>query len=288
MPALAGAVVMLGLIGTFYGLMAVIAVAGPAVQQQSTSYDVGQVLQPIFSGMRGIFGTSLCGLVAALLLNLARSLHREVQMRFMAEIEEFTRFRLLPTLKKESTAPGVGVAETALQVQKESATQQQEAMEKILHSLQQLQTTLQESVAGQSEKLERIALRIEEQKENSERELAALEAFSEQSQGLGQAGQSLAEIGALIRANQVEFQSGLEMFARGVEELLEGIQRDRDDESAQNSYLDRLERLLANFSERATETLAENSLHTQEILLELLNKVQGASLPRSADRGEGQ
>lgn len=446
-PALSGAVVMLGLIGTFFGLMVVIASAGPAVEQQSGSYDVGMVLQPVFSGMRGIFGTSLCGLVAALILNLARSLHQELQLRFMAEIEEFTRFRLLPSFATETAAasdPVVGAIEQLMSrleqtrekwaasmrlQQEQSAAQNATVVEAIESTVGSLRSLFAEQLAEQMESSSRLLLALEAaqktelaqcerlergfsslpekmvqqfegvissgreaqtaqllealQNQSGVQELAGalatqsrgvIEALKEQAaenqrtrgelyqklsadrataaeerqnkrasllrelssavesglekqsdrleellrqsreelgkalaedrvrsadmgeesrdgqlqeelllkvmeqiEGGAAASSVLAESVALIRANQIEFQSGLEMFQQGVAELLDGLQRSREVEGAQNSYFERLEAALAAFSERAAETIAETSLHTQEILLEVLKRSGNAN-----------
>ena len=435
-PVLSGAVVMLGLIGTFYGLMVVIASAGPAVQQQSVSYDVGMVLQPVFSGMRGIFGTSLCGLVAALVLNLARAMHQETQMRFMAEIEEFTRFRLLPSFVEESAAPGTevvfaidqltsrleqlrekiaasfrtlqeGLLSTSSSVKEsvdgasgsmrslfvEQMASQSESSSRLLLALEALVTAQSSSSSASLESAERAAATTQSalveqstlQREQASRLLEGIESLSsstalhfasltstlehssqsigsafgaaseeqhrlqqeersqllaaaetlstsqsagftqleeslcgsisslgtllqaqslsseekevpqwgdllegvrDQSSQLVGASETLSDAVSLIKANQVEFQSGLEMFNQGIEDLLDGLQRGREDENLQNSYFERLENALAFFSERAAETIAETSLHTQEILLEVLRRTGEAAEESSSTAQE--
>ena len=66
-----GTVILLGLMGTFFGLM----------------YSVAQVL---FGNMKGIFGTSLCGLFAALVLNASRGLFLSRRDEFVVRLDALT------------------------------------------------------------------------------------------------------------------------------------------------------------------------------------------------------
>lgn len=91
----AGIVILLGLFGTFFGLMKAIAAAGSSLETADNA-QILLAIQGIFSSMMGIFGTSLCGLVAALFLNTAHGLLQSRRLSFMAGVEEFTQFRLIP------------------------------------------------------------------------------------------------------------------------------------------------------------------------------------------------
>lgn len=91
-----GTLIVLGLLGTFYGLLNVVSVAGAATASQHV--DLGAVLPQIFANLQGIFGSSLSGLSASLLLTAMQGLWQSEQAEYLAEVEEFCRFRLLPKL----------------------------------------------------------------------------------------------------------------------------------------------------------------------------------------------
>ncbi len=95
MPS-ANIVIVLGLLGTFYGLLNVVSQAGNQLQGKDALSSIDAALNLLFSDMQGIFGTTLCGLVAYILMTLAQSLWEESQMLFMARMEEYTQFHLLP------------------------------------------------------------------------------------------------------------------------------------------------------------------------------------------------
>lgn len=84
-----GTVILLGLMGTFFGLMYSVATAGGAIDN-STTQGTLDTIQLLFQGMKGIFGTSLCGLFAALILNASRSLLVSARESFMARLDAFT------------------------------------------------------------------------------------------------------------------------------------------------------------------------------------------------------
>ncbi|MCQ2098994.1 hypothetical protein SAMN05720766_105185 [Fibrobacter sp. UWH9] len=84
-----GTVILLGLMGTFFGLMYSVATAGGAIDN-STTQGTLDTIQLLFQGMKGIFGTSLCGLFAALILNTSRSLLLNARDSFMARLDTMT------------------------------------------------------------------------------------------------------------------------------------------------------------------------------------------------------
>ena len=361
---LSGAVVVLGLLGTFYGLMLVVSAAGPAVEQQGGTIDIKLVLQPVLSGMRGIFGTSICGLVAAFFLNIAGTALQTAQMRFMADVEEFTRLRLLPSFAKRGSADrnalpeerlaafageiaakfdavsaSFAAATESMRAERDSALAGiREAQEKALRdaaegraAAAELQKASLESLgrelsAGIAElgnaarggsgsealgaKMDEIAGALSEIRkslavpetpaapdprldaivsalsdlrnllaENAARTAApAPAAASAPAAGnpdaLAAAAEGLAQSLALVKSNQIEFQSGLEMFSKGMEELLEGLRRRQEEDGTLDNYFNRLEAALEAFQERAAETLQESSVQTQEILLEVLRQAK--------------
>lgn len=74
-----------------------------------------------------------------------------------------------------------------------------------------------------------------------------------------------------MKVNQVEMQATLEMFNHGVELLVESHSAQGEDVEEEN-FSQKLETTLEVFHQKATESLIENSVRTQEILLELLQQ----------------
>ncbi len=91
-----GVVILLGLMGTFFGLMLAVSTAGHSIAINAAPESTLNSIQAIFSSMKGIFGTSLCGLFAALVLNASHSILVVQHTNFMADLDEFTLFVLLP------------------------------------------------------------------------------------------------------------------------------------------------------------------------------------------------
>ncbi|MGL1901835.1 MAG: hypothetical protein OCC49_06850 [Fibrobacterales bacterium] len=88
----------LGLLGTFFGLMGAISTAGSSM---SESFEIQTLITTIFSDMNGIFGTSLTGLIAFMLLSVANSVVKNAYIEMMSEVEEYTHFYLIPQLAPE-------------------------------------------------------------------------------------------------------------------------------------------------------------------------------------------
>ena len=84
-----GTVILLGLMGTFFGLMYSVATAGVAIDNSSTQGTL-DTIQVLFGNMKGIFGTSLCGLFAALVLNASRGLFLNARDAFVARLDTLT------------------------------------------------------------------------------------------------------------------------------------------------------------------------------------------------------
>ena len=84
-----GAVILLGLMGTFFGLMYSVATAGGAIDN-STTQGTLDTIQVLFQNMKGIFGTSLCGLFAALVLGASRGLFLGTRDAFIARLDTLT------------------------------------------------------------------------------------------------------------------------------------------------------------------------------------------------------
>ena len=100
-----GVVVLLGLMGTFFGLMLSINAAGSAIDTNATSETTLGIIQNIFASMKGIFGSSLCGLFASLVLSSIHSSYESDHEKLIAELDEFTLFYLIPkTASAENVA----------------------------------------------------------------------------------------------------------------------------------------------------------------------------------------
>ncbi|MBR5411447.1 MAG: fimbrial protein [Fibrobacter sp.] len=84
-----GTVILLGLMGTFFGLMYSVATAGGAIDN-STTQGTLDTIQLLFQNMKGIFGTSLCGLFAALILNTSRNMMVSARDAFVAKLDALT------------------------------------------------------------------------------------------------------------------------------------------------------------------------------------------------------
>lgn len=82
-------VILLGLMGTFFGLMQSVATAGGAIDN-STTQGTLDTIQVLFQNMKGIFGTSLCGLFAALILSSCRSMLVSEREKFMSRLDALT------------------------------------------------------------------------------------------------------------------------------------------------------------------------------------------------------
>ena len=94
-------VILLGLMGTFFGLMQSVATAGGAIDN-STTQGTLDTIQVLFQNMKGIFGTSLCGLFAALILGASRTVLSSKRDEFMAHLDTFTL-----DMQEDESAEGV-------------------------------------------------------------------------------------------------------------------------------------------------------------------------------------
>lgn len=88
-----GVVILLGLMGTFFGLMLSVSTAGSAIDNSSTAATMDTV-HSIFSSMKGIFGTSLCGIFASLILSAIHTLTKNDVEKFAADLDFFSVSKL--------------------------------------------------------------------------------------------------------------------------------------------------------------------------------------------------
>ncbi len=464
-----GVVILLGLMGTFFGLMLSVSTAGSAMDNSTPTATLNSI-HAIFSGMKGIFGTSLCGIFASLVLSGIHTLVRNRMESFVAELDLFTLGSLVPAfaqtkedgvksdaaLLEKTLASFTNVSEqmkTSFEKAQEAATLESEKRSKllaeefekmmtesvstlkaVLHETQQamlesckeaeravmesaersvvsvretknlfdaelrdgivkLSGSLSESMQKQSENLatqwnalaatfeqhfeslkkssemvsvsfneeftrlnasfesrwasftERLASNAEKAEERERKGLETLadvaervaekaqvssaelsgrvtteienlsvkvqesfRALSESSAALvesqkhlidemqntvvketeasSELAKNLAEVTSRMNVNQSEFAAGLEMFDKGLEVLIEKLSGNTEQKDEEEGLVEQIRRSLEQFHERAGEILVENAVKTQEILLEILEHAQRASLAGEIKKSE--
>ncbi len=97
-----GACVMLGLLGSFLGLLKTVGGAYSAIESVSNSTQLLTNLHSPLSGMSLTFSTSIIGIIASLSLGFAFIFLNRKQMTFLADLEEFTQTALIPKLSISS------------------------------------------------------------------------------------------------------------------------------------------------------------------------------------------
>lgn len=98
-----------------------------------------------------------------------------------------------------------------------------------------------------------------------------------------QGSEDFRELVHLSRINQTEMQAGVEMLNAGLASILDRLEKQASAGDGQQVFLAELGQALGAFQERASEALVENSLKTQEILMEVLNLAE-----RRAAEGRSQ
>ena len=126
-------VILLGLMGTFFGLMQSVATAGGAIDN-STTQGTLDTIQVLFQNMKGIFGTSLCGLFAALILNATRTVLSARRDDFMAHLDAFT-------LDMQGSATEKGVIE-------EDKSELERLFDSVEQNLSVIASSVKEGLAG--------------------------------------------------------------------------------------------------------------------------------------------
>lgn len=92
---------VLGLTGTVLGLSEAIFKLRPLITGMTDFSGITQVIESlgqILSGMKTAFSTTICGLIATLILTFINFLYSQFQSAFMLELEEFSTFVLAPML----------------------------------------------------------------------------------------------------------------------------------------------------------------------------------------------
>lgn len=106
-----GAVIMLGLMGTFFGLMLSVSTAGSTIDNTSSAATMNSI-HSIFSNMKGIFGTSLCGIFASLILSFVHSIVERRAEVFASDLDLWTISTLFPMFVLKSENPSQNMAES--------------------------------------------------------------------------------------------------------------------------------------------------------------------------------
>ncbi|MCF0216763.1 MAG: fimbrial protein [Fibrobacteraceae bacterium] len=438
-----GTVILLGLMGTFFGLMYSVATAGGAIDN-STTQGTLDTIQSLFQGMKGIFGTSLCGLFAALILNVSRSILVSRRDAFMSRLDALTldmqggavevedaskseMERLFGMVSDNLTAMAAKVEESLngviSQVGKELSGVSDSLTKEVRSSIELLSEKVNDSVGRISvevtksftplsdnltnllssakevasatsgistaigglsstvadgiakgletamegaskqisssvaeqvkqsgeqwknfmdclsaeseankakqesglEDLKNVALQVAEKAQASSAELSAdlsqkLGALSDNILGAFQKlsdtsavlldaqkaltesidqrvvkekeatdalGGNIVETAELMRVNQSELSANLEMLRSGLETILEKLSGDTKEQVEEENFIEHLNQSLEAFHERASEVLMENAVRTQEILLEVMEQIQRASIAAQPPKAEG-
>ena len=167
--------ILLGLAGTFFGLMLAISTAGNALDAVNPGSTLAAI-SGIFSTMKGIFGTSFCGIAAALFLNATHSVVSSRKLSYMADVEEYTQLILLPAFAAKG--------DNSEEVRRNALVEQ---LSQMVSALQNgLQTQMSKVVESMSHNLETVTKASLERLEKSESAAAErLEALQKQTaQGL--------------------------------------------------------------------------------------------------------
>lgn len=144
-------VLMLGLAGTFYGLMLSVDHAGGSLDVSSTH--TLNAIHNIFQSMTGIFGTSFAGLIAALFLNSTHALLGNRKTAFTANMEEWTQFELIPAFSLKDDAEQRRSEELLHQLTSVVAEMQQGMHKQNEVALEELQKTMQQATSHLEESL---------------------------------------------------------------------------------------------------------------------------------------
>lgn len=108
--------------------------------------------------------------------------------------------------------------------------------------------------------------------------------------GVSQGSHDLQELAHLSQVNQAEMQASVSMLNEGLSAILERLDSQAKAGEGYQGFLADLGRALASFQERAAETLVENAMKTQEILMEVLSQAErkGAAERASSPRAENE
>lgn len=265
-PSNGGIVVLLGLMGTFFGLMLSINAAGSAIDSNATSESTLGIIQSIFSSMKGIFGSSLCGLFAALILNSIHAIYESEKEERIAELDRFTLLYLIPAVARPKD-------ETAAEIRHLSESLQNSEANRIEEFRQLLEQTAKSEAArleAFEQKLSRMQQELSEQirgagssalDDLSNAQKVALDGMREAVQGLvtkfAEAQKSASEsLAATGHSAALELRDSLSQVTSGLSDemrkLAESVR------SIETGVIDGLEKEISALSSNIAETVAKH------------------------------
>ena len=270
-----GVVVLLGLMGTFFGLMLSINAAGSAIDTNATSETTLGIIQNIFASMKGIFGSSLCGLFASLVLSSIHSSYESDHEKLMAELDAFTLFYLIPktasaenvaaneirrlidTVKSSDTARAADF-QSMVEASKAAEASRSESLSASLASMEQaqkqnlaeLQQTFTDSVSKFGEKaMQDLAIA---QKAALEGMQAAVQKLSEEFSAVQKA--AAEGIVASGKSASAELRDSLSQVTSGLSEEMQKLSTSV--KSIESGVVDGLEKEISNLSSSVANSIS--------------------------------
>ena len=175
--------------------------------------------------------------------------------------------------------------ETLKNVALQVAEKAQAGSAELSNSVAEKLSTLSNDILGAFQKLsDTSAVLLEAQKALTESIDSRVVKEKEATDALGG---NIVETAELMRVNQSELSANLEMLRSALETILEKLSGDTAEHEEEENFVEHLNQSLEAFHERASEVLVENAVKTQEILLEVLEQAQRASIAHNAPKAEG-
>ncbi|HTE77472.1 MAG TPA: flagellar motor protein MotA [Xanthobacteraceae bacterium] len=186
-----GLLVFLGLLGTFWGLIATVSSVGEVIQQLKPGGDAASIFESLrnglaapLSGMGISFSSSLFGLAGSLVLGFLDLQSSQAQNRFYTELEDWLSTTVYDHAAEPALAAGAtGELNTAIERLRGAVDQAgagktaaaamanlAEAIQVLVHHMRTEQSTIREWVDGQAEQQSEIRKLLEimlEEKVNS-------------------------------------------------------------------------------------------------------------------------
>lgn len=261
-----GVVVLLGLMGTFFGLMLSINAAGSAIDTNVTSESTLGIIQSIFSSMKGIFGSSLCGLFAALILNAIHAIYESEKEDLTADLDRFTLLYLIPAVARPKDETAAEIRRLSESLQSSDKTRAEEFKQLLdqaknseaarLEAFEQKLSQMEEALSGQilksgSSTLNDLAAAQKVALDGMRESVQSLvEKFAEAQKS---AAESLAETG---KASSAELRDSLAQVTSGLSDemrkLAESVR------SIETGVIDGLEKEISALSSNIAETVAKH------------------------------
>lgn len=292
-----GVVILLGLLGTFFGLMLSISTAGEIIEINSDPQNILDTIQSIFSSMKGIFGTSLCGLFASLVLNASHSVLVSRHDSFMADLDEFTLLELLPAASKTSQGNEEQVMSVVESMTLQMEEIQRKSLETLRNSVSEIANAIGEFKSGISGELSSLFKDFSTQIKLSQVDLVksvqetqagaagdlkiAITSFGEQfSETLRKQAESVLE---QWKKTEVYQQKGLDVLATSSEKMIESalLQTNQFSESAagkMNQFFDSVYQSFSEFSSSSQMLISAQKALMEEMEKRTLNENESSEI----------